>query len=56
VFSQAAVLFLTYIVFALLASAALFIKAVAVAKVVVLIIFIVCIKGFGRLLRLMSVA
>jgi hypothetical protein len=58
VFSQAAVFLLTDIVFAFLASAvtALFIRAVAVARAVVLIIFAVCIKGFGRLLRLVSVA
>jgi hypothetical protein len=56
--SQAAVLLLTHIAFALLASAvtALFVRAVAVAKAVVLIIFAVCIKGFRRLLRLISVA
>jgi hypothetical protein len=55
---QAAVLLLTDIAFALLASAAtaLSVRAVAVARAVVLIIFAVCIKGFGRLLRLVSVA
>jgi hypothetical protein len=58
VFSQTTVLFLTDIAFALLAFAAtaLFIKAVAVARAVVLIIFVVCIKGFRRLLRLVSIA
>jgi hypothetical protein len=55
---QAAVFLLTDIAFALLASAAtaLFVRAVAVARAVVLIIFAVRIKGFGRLLRLVSVA
>jgi hypothetical protein len=50
--------FLTNIVFALLAFAVttLFIKAVAIVKAVVLIIFVVCIKGFKGLLRLVSVA
>jgi hypothetical protein len=53
-----AVLLLTYIVFALLASAAtaLSVKAVIVARTVVPIIFAVCIEGFRRLLRLVSVA
>jgi hypothetical protein len=54
--SQAAVLLLTHIVFALPAFAALSVRAVAVAKAVVPVIFIVCIKGFRRLLRLVSVA
>jgi hypothetical protein len=54
--SQAAVLLLTYIAFALSVFAALSIRAVAVAKAVVLIIFTVRIKGFRRLLRLVSVA
>jgi hypothetical protein len=56
--SQAAVLLLINIAFALLASAttALSVRAVAVTRAVVLIIFVVCIKGFGRLLRLMSIA
>jgi hypothetical protein len=54
--SQAAVLLLTHIAFALLAFAALLVRAVAVARAVVLIIFTVCIKGFIRLLRLISVA
>jgi hypothetical protein len=55
--SQAAVLLLTYIAFALLAFAvtALSVRAVAVARTVVLIIFMVCIKGFRRLLRLISI-
>jgi hypothetical protein len=53
---QAAVLLLTHIIFAFSASAALSIKAVAVARAVVLIIFTVCIKGFKRLLRLISIA
>jgi hypothetical protein len=56
VFSQATVLFLTHIAFALPAFTALFVKAIAVAKAVVLIIFIVYIKGFRQLLRLMSMA
>jgi hypothetical protein len=58
VFSQAAVLLLTHITFALLAFAAiaLSVRAVAVARAVVLIIFAVCIKGFRRLLRLVSIA
>jgi hypothetical protein len=58
VFSQAAVLLLINIAFALPASAviALSVKAVAIARAVVLIIFVVCIKGFKRLLRLISVA
>jgi hypothetical protein len=57
VFSQATVLLLTHITFALLAFAAitLSIRAVAVAKAVVPIIFAVYIKGFKRLLRLISV-
>jgi hypothetical protein len=52
------VLFLTYIAFALPASAvtALSVRAVAVSRAVVLIIFIVRIKGFRRLLRLVSIA
>jgi hypothetical protein len=54
--SQAAVLLLTHIAFALLASAALSVRAVAVVRAVVPIIFIVRIKGFRRLLRLVSVA
>jgi hypothetical protein len=56
--SQAAVFLLTNIAFAFLASAtiALFIRAVAVARAVVPIIFAVRIKGFRRLLRLVSVA
>jgi hypothetical protein len=55
---QAAVLLLTHIAFALPASAAtaLSVRAVAVFRAVVLIIFAVCIKGFGRLLRLVSMA
>jgi hypothetical protein len=56
VFLQAAVLLLTHIAFALLASAALSVKAVAVARAVVLIIFTVYIKGFRQLLRLVSIA
>jgi hypothetical protein len=58
VFLQAAVFLLTYIVFAFpaFAAIALSIKAVAVIKAVVLIIFAVYIKGFRRLLRLISVA
>jgi hypothetical protein len=49
---------LTDIAFAPLAFAAtaLSVKAVAIAKAVVLIIFAVCIKGFKQLLRLVSVA
>jgi hypothetical protein len=54
--SRAAVLLLTHIIFALLAFAVLLVKAVAVVRAVVLIIFIVCIKGFRRLLRLVSIA
>jgi hypothetical protein len=56
--SQAAVFLLTNIAFAFLASAAtaLSVRAVAVARAVVLIIFAVRIKGFRRLLRLVSVA
>jgi hypothetical protein len=53
---QAAVLLLTHIAFALPAFAALSVRAVAVARAVVSIIFTVCIKGFRRLLRLVSVA
>jgi hypothetical protein len=55
---QAAVFFLTNIAFAFLASAvtALFVRVIAVARAVVLIIFAVCIKGFRRLLRLISIA
>jgi hypothetical protein len=58
VFLQAAVFFLTNIAFALpaFAAIALFIKAVVVTKAVVLIIFAVYIKGFRRLLRLISIA
>jgi hypothetical protein len=59
VFSQAAVLFLAHITFAFLASAviSLFIRTVVVFTItVVLIIFTVCIKGFRRLLRLISIA
>jgi hypothetical protein len=58
VFSQAAVLLLIYIVFALLAFAitGLFVRtAVAFVVAVVLIVFAVRIKGFRRLLRLISV-
>jgi hypothetical protein len=56
--SQAAVLLLTNIAFALPASAAtaLSVRAVAVARAVVPIIFAVRIEGFRRLLRLVSVA
>jgi hypothetical protein len=56
--SQTAVLLLTYIVFALpaFAATALFVKAVVIIKAVVLIIFTVYIKGFKRLLKLLSVA
>jgi hypothetical protein len=57
--SQAAVLLLTDIAFALSASAitALSIRTVvAFIIVVILVIFTVCIKGFRRLLRLVSVA
>jgi hypothetical protein len=55
---QAAVLLLTHIAFALSASAttALSVRAVAVFGAVVLIIFTVYIKGFRRLLRLVSMA
>jgi hypothetical protein len=55
---QAAVLLLTDIAFALpaFAATALSVRAVAIARAVVLIIFTVRIKGFRRLLRLMSVA
>jgi hypothetical protein len=58
VFSQTAVLFLAYITFALLAfvAIALFVRAVAIARAVILIIFAICIKGFKRLLKLISVA
>jgi hypothetical protein len=55
-FSQAAVFLLTHIVFALPAFAALSVRAVAITKTVVSIIFIVRIKDFRRLLRLVSVA
>jgi hypothetical protein len=58
-FLQAAVLLLTHIAFALPASAitGLFIRtAVAFVVAVVLIVFAVCIKGFRRLLRLVSIA
>jgi hypothetical protein len=56
--SQAAVFLLTDIAFAFLASAAtaLSVRVVAVATAVVPIIFAVRIKGFRRLLRLVSVA
>jgi hypothetical protein len=56
--SRAAVLFLTDIAFALPASAvtALSVRTVVVARAVVPIIFAVRIKGFRRLLRLVSVA
>jgi hypothetical protein len=54
--SRAAVLLLTHIAFALLASAALSVRAVTVARAVVPVIFTVRIKGFRRLLRLVSVA
>jgi hypothetical protein len=56
---RAAVLFLTHIAFALPASAVTGLSvgtAVAFVVAVVLIVFAVCIKGFGRLLRLVSVA
>jgi hypothetical protein len=55
---QTTVFLLTDIVFAFPAFAvtALFIRAVAIVKAVVLIIFAVRIKGFRRLLRLISVA
>jgi hypothetical protein len=59
VFSRAAALLLTHIAFALPASAAtgLFIRtAVAFVVAVVLIVFAVCVKGFRRLLRLVSIA
>jgi hypothetical protein len=54
---QAAVLLLTDIAFALLASAVitLSVKAVVIAKAVVPIIFTVRIKGFKQLLRLISI-
>jgi hypothetical protein len=55
-FSQVTVLLLTHITFALPASAALSVKAVAIVRSVVPIIFIVCIKGFRRLLKLISIA
>jgi hypothetical protein len=58
-FSQAAVLLLTHIAFALLASAVIGLSvgtAVAFVVAVVLIVFAVCVKGFRRLLRLVSVA
>jgi hypothetical protein len=50
--------FLIYIAFAFLAftAIALFVKAVTVARAVVLIIFTVYIKGFRRLLRLIGKA
>jgi hypothetical protein len=54
--SQAAVLLLTHIAFAFPAFVALSVRAVAVARTVVLIIFTVCIKGFKQLLRLVSIA
>jgi hypothetical protein len=57
--SQAAALLLTHIAFALLASAITGLSvgtAVAFVVAVVLVVFAVCIKGFGRLLRLVSVA
>jgi hypothetical protein len=55
---QAAVLLLTDITFVLLASAAtaLSVRAVAIVRAVVPIIFAVYIKGFRRLLRLVSMA
>jgi hypothetical protein len=55
--SQAAVFLLIDIAFAFLASAAtaLSVRVVAVARAVVPIIFVVRIKGFRRLLRLVSV-
>jgi hypothetical protein len=56
---QAAVLLLTHIAFAFSASAviSLFIgTAVVFVIAVVLIVFAVCVKGFKRLLRLVSVA
>jgi hypothetical protein len=55
---QTAVFLLTDIAFAFLAFAAtaLFVKVIAVARAVVPIIFAVRIKGFRRLLRLISVA
>jgi hypothetical protein len=56
---RAAVLFLTDIAFALpaFAAAALSVRTVvAFVVIVILVIFTVCIKGFRRLLRLVSVA
>jgi hypothetical protein len=56
---KATVLFLTHIVFALLASVTigLFVGTVVVFVVaVVLIVFAVCIKDFRQLLRLVSIA
>jgi hypothetical protein len=58
-FSQAAVFLLTHITFALLVFTVtgLFIRtAVAFVVTVVLIVFTVCIKGFKRLLKLVSIA
>jgi hypothetical protein len=57
--SQAAVLLLTDIAFAFPASAATALSirtVVAFVIIVILVIFTVCIKGFRRLLRLVSVA
>jgi hypothetical protein len=57
--SQATVLFLTNIAFALPVSAAIALSirtVVAFVIIVILVIFTVCIKGFRRLLRLVSVA
>jgi hypothetical protein len=56
---RAAVLLLTNIAFALPASAATALSVrtvVTFVVVVILVIFTVCIKGFRRLLRLVSVA
>jgi hypothetical protein len=55
---QAAVLLLTHIAFALpaFAAIALSVKAVAIARAVVPIIFAVRIKGFRQLLKLVSIA
>jgi hypothetical protein len=57
--SQAAVLLLTDIAFALpaFAATALFVRTVVVfVVIIILVIFTVCIKGFRRLLRLISMA
>jgi hypothetical protein len=57
--SRAAVLLLTDIAFALPASAATALSVrtvVAFVVVVILVIFTVCIEGFRRLLRLVSMA